>query len=88
MNGDLTEQHLRICTNEVAAFSMRDKFFYKAPVEEIHDVVFNEKLLSQLVIPEATKDLIQALVESYSRGSCMDDFVEGSILPTSNMNPY
>ena len=67
---------------------MQDKFFYKAPVEEIHDVVFNERLLSQLVIPEATKDLIQALVENYGRGSGMDDFVQGSVLPTSNMNPY
>ena len=80
VDGGLTEQQLRICTDTVPVFSMRDKFFYKAPVDEIHDIVFNEQLFSQLVIPESTKDLIRALVENHARGSDMDDFVEGVIL--------
>lgn len=82
VGGVLTEQHLRICTNEVPVFSMRDKFFYKAPVDEIHDIVFNQQAFSQLVVPETTKDLIRALIESHIKGSGMDDFIEGwTLLP-------
>ena len=77
LDGALTEEHLRICTDEVPVFSLRDKFFYKAPVEEIHDIVFNTQVFGQLVIPESTKDLIRALVESHIKESNVDDFVEG-----------
>ncbi|KAL8708050.1 MAG: hypothetical protein Q9225_007662 [Loekoesia sp. 1 TL-2023] len=77
VHGVLTEEHLRICTNEVPVFSMRDKIFYKAPVDEIHDVVFSEQVFAQLVIPESTKSLIQALVENHAKGTGVDDFVEG-----------
>ena len=80
VDGALTEQHFRICTDEIPVFSMRDKYFYKAPVEELHDIVFNKQVFGQLVIPESTKDLIRALVESHVNKSEVDDFVEGSIL--------
>ena len=86
VNGALTEQHLCICIHEVPVFSMRDKSFYKAPVDEIHEIVFNERVFGQLVIPEATKDLIRALVESHARESDVDDFVEGSILSMRDYN--
>ena len=65
VQGILTEQQLRICTNEVPVFSMLDKIFYKAPVDEIHDIVFNQEVFGQLVIPNSTKDLIRALVGAY-----------------------
>ena len=76
IDGALTEQHLLISTDEVPVFSFRDKSFYMAPVDEIHDIVFNDKVFGQLVIPEHTKDLVRALVANHAQGG-MDDFIEG-----------
>lgn len=75
--GELTEDHLLICTNKIPIFSFQDKKFYIAVLDNITEIVFNEQLFGQLVLPESHKELVRFLVENHSTGVSFDDFVEG-----------
>jgi len=77
VDGDLMEEHLALCTSVIPIFSFHDKQFYTASVCNISDVVFNDRMFSQLVLPAAQKELVRVLVENHSKGAEFDDFVEG-----------
>ena len=77
VDGELTEEHLVLCTSVIPIFSFQDKQFYTASVCNISDVVFNDRVFDQLVLPAAQKELVRVLVENHSKGAEFDDFVEG-----------
>lgn len=76
-DGELTEDHLMICTDQIPFFSLQDKKFHKGSIENIEDKIFNEKVFSQLVLPEPTKELVRVLVRNHKRGRDFDDFIKG-----------
>ncbi|KAF7925776.1 uncharacterized protein EAE98_007001 [Botrytis deweyae] len=76
-DGELTEDHLMICTNQIPFYSLQDKKFHKGSIENIEDKIFNEKVFSQLVLPEPTKELVRVLVRNHKRGRDFDDFIKG-----------
>jgi hypothetical protein len=80
VNGELTDSDLMICTDRVPFFSLHDKDWHKGNIMNIHEKVFNEQIFSQLVLPDATKRLLLALVRTHTKGSNFDDFVKGTII--------
>jgi len=77
VDGALTDDHLILCTSSIPIFSFQDKQFYTASVSNISDIVFNDKVFDQLVLPAAQKELVRVLVVNHSKGAEFDDFVEG-----------
>jgi hypothetical protein len=63
----------------VPFFSLQDKQWQKGSVTNIRDKVFNEKLFSQLVLPDPVKQLLSALVRIHTKGTGFDDFVKGMV---------
>ncbi|KAF8539779.1 P-loop containing nucleoside triphosphate hydrolase protein [Trichophaea hybrida] len=76
-NGELTEEHLLLCTDTIPIFSFQDKEFYTTSISSITDIAFNEKVFDQLVLPQTQKELVRVLVENHSKGAQFDDFVAG-----------
>ena len=74
---ELTEEQLMLCTNSVPVFSFQEKTYVNAMIENISQIVFNERVFDQLVLPQSQKDLVRVLVESHAKFSGFDDFVEG-----------
>lgn len=77
VDGELTNDHMLICTDSIPILSFLDKKFYIAVVDKINDIVLNEQLFEQLVLPRSHKELVRVLVQSHSMGINFDDFVEG-----------
>jgi len=71
------EALLAICTDKIPVFSVQEKEFYLVNVNDIDDIVFNEKVFSQLVLPDSTKELVRVMVSSHLRGIDFDDFSHG-----------
>lgn len=46
-------------------------------MEDIKEIQWNPHAYSQLVLPEAQKDMVQALVSSHSSKGRNSDFIEG-----------
>jgi len=77
VDGELTDSHFMICTDRIPFFSLQDKSWHKGNIANVRDKIFNEKIFSQLVLPEATKQLVRALVRNHTKGTSFDDFVKG-----------
>ena len=78
----LTKAHLMICTDRIPFFSLQDKHWHKGNIANIEDKVFNERIFTQLVLPDATKQLVRALVRNHTnKGTAggFDDFVKGQL---------
>jgi AAA+ superfamily predicted ATPase len=75
---ELTNEELMLCTDQIPVFSLQDKHFFTAAVDNIQDIVFNDKVFDQLVLPEAQKQMVRVLVENHAKGAAaFDDFVKG-----------
>jgi AAA+ superfamily predicted ATPase len=77
VSGELTEEHYILCTDRIPIFSFQDKRFYRANIENISAIVYNDRVFDQLVLPDSQKELVRVLVENHSKGADFDDFVEG-----------
>ncbi|KAF7886450.1 hypothetical protein EAF00_010553 [Botryotinia globosa] len=76
-DGELTEDHLMICTDQIPFYSLQGKKFHKGNIGNIEYKIFNEKIFSQLVLPEPIKELVRALIRNHKRGRDFDDFIKG-----------
>jgi AAA+ superfamily predicted ATPase len=77
VEGELTDEHYILCTDRIPIFSFQDKRFYSANIKNISEIVYNDRVFDQLVLPDSQKDLVRVLVENHSKGADFDDFVEG-----------
>jgi len=78
----MSEDQLLICSPTVLGFSLGDKLYLEFSVEHIRNIVFNPSAFDCLVLPEKQKNLVRALVESYTDKSGkhrpgIDDIIRG-----------
>ncbi|KAH8808670.1 P-loop containing nucleoside triphosphate hydrolase protein [Xylogone sp. PMI_703] len=76
-NGELTDRHLMICTDQIPFFSLKTRQFHRGNISNIDDKIFDQDVFSRLVLPGPTKQLIRVLVENHSKGRNFDDFIKG-----------
>ncbi|KAH6661587.1 P-loop containing nucleoside triphosphate hydrolase protein, partial [Halenospora varia] len=81
---ELTEHHLKFCTDKIPFFSLGDKNSHQGKIANVSDKIFDEHIFFQLVLPSATKTLVQILVKNHTNGAGFDDFVKGR---TRNCSP-
>ncbi|KAG0134530.1 hypothetical protein HOY82DRAFT_481193, partial [Tuber indicum] len=74
------EQHLQ-CSPTVLGFSFGDKSCAEFAVEHVNEIKFNPDAFESLVLPEAQKKIVKALVESrtgnHGSRSGIDDVIKG-----------
>lgn len=78
----MTEEDLFLCSPTVLGFSFSDKLWVELSVSHISDIEWDTGAFDSLVLPEAQKRIVRALVESHSKqsskkGSGFDDFIKG-----------
>ena len=76
-DGKPTDEHYIIATDTIPIFSFNEKQFYNIKVANVTDIVFNDKVFDQLVLPASQKELVRVLVQNHSKTSGFDDFIEG-----------
>ncbi|CUS10315.1 unnamed protein product [Tuber aestivum] len=78
---EMTEEQLLLCSPTVLGFSFGDKLWAEFAVEHVNEIRFNPDAFESLVLPEAQKKIVKALVESHTgnRGSRLgiDDVIKG-----------
>ncbi|PWW76948.1 P-loop containing nucleoside triphosphate hydrolase protein [Tuber magnatum] len=78
---EMTEEQLLLCSPTVLGFSFGDKLWAEFAVEHVNAIKFNPDAFESLVLPEAQKKIVKALVESHTgnRGSRtgIDDVIKG-----------
>ncbi|KAB8248167.1 hypothetical protein BDV35DRAFT_348547 [Aspergillus flavus] len=77
IDGQLTEEHLMLCTDTIPAFSFEDKRSITVNIDDLEDIVFNQQLFHQLVLPAPTKEIVRVMVKSHVNGVDFDDFTKG-----------
>ncbi|KAE8413576.1 hypothetical protein BDV36DRAFT_299862 [Aspergillus pseudocaelatus] len=77
IDGQLTEEHLMLCTDKIPAFSFEDKRSLTVSIDDLEDIVFNQQLFHQLVLPGPTKEMVRVMVKSHVNGVDFDDFTKG-----------
>ncbi|KAF4625596.1 hypothetical protein G7Y89_g12572 [Cudoniella acicularis] len=68
VDDELTEHHLKFCTDKIPFFSLEDKNFHQGKIANVSDKIFDKHIFSQLVLPNATKKLVQVLVKNHTNG--------------------
>ena len=74
---DLTDEEFMLMTDVVPIFSFLDKRFFKASVDNIKEIQYNEDCFGKLVLDEHKKKLIRVFVDAHSKSTGFDDFVVG-----------
>ena len=74
---DLTDVEFMLMTDVVPIFTFLDKRFFKASVDNIKEIQYNEDCFGQLVLDEHKKKLLHVVVDAHSKSTGFDDFVEG-----------
>ncbi|KAK7046702.1 AAA family ATPase [Favolaschia claudopus] len=75
----LTEEETLLTTNILRGFSFTEKQWFQLFIENYSDIVWNEASFDRLVLPDASKSLIRALVSSHLRveDDKFDDIIKG-----------
>ncbi|KAI1379950.1 P-loop containing nucleoside triphosphate hydrolase protein [Hypoxylon crocopeplum] len=75
----LSEEQCMLAPPKVKGFAISSKAWYKFNVNDISPVVWNDRFLGNLVIPEQEKEMLLALVTHAAEGKIggFDDFLEG-----------
>lgn len=75
----LTDEEYLIASPVVLGFSFSEKQWLEFAVSEVSEIKWNDKAWDSLVLDPATKDLIQALVESrkFNPATKIDDVIQG-----------
>lgn len=78
----MTEEDLLLCSPTVLGFSFADKLWVELAVAHISDIKWDTGAFDSLVLPEAQKRIVRALVESHTKqsdkkDSGFDDFIKG-----------
>lgn len=81
LNGVVVDEDFMLMTNTVPIFSLSHKEFFRASIDDIEDIHYDENSFGQLVLNHDTKRLIRVLVDAHSKSSGFDDFVEGRWQP-------
>lgn len=74
-----SEEELLIASPVVLGFAFGEKLWLEFTVSGISDVVFNEDAFDSLVLPEAQKSIVKALVSSHAfhPSKSIDDIISG-----------
>ena len=74
-----TDDEYLIASSVVLGFSFAEKLWLEFTVSGIRDIVWNEGAYESLVLPEDTKAIVKALVEShkYHPAQSIDDVIQG-----------
>ncbi|KAJ7336377.1 P-loop containing nucleoside triphosphate hydrolase protein [Mycena albidolilacea] len=75
----LTEEEILLATNVLRGFSFSEKKWFLLFIDNYSEIVWNEASFDRLVLPEASKTLVRALVSSHLRveDSKFDDIIKG-----------
>ncbi|PHH80034.1 hypothetical protein CDD82_2018 [Ophiocordyceps australis] len=76
---EFSDEEYLIASPVVYGFSFADKQWLELSVSAIREITWNDKAWDSLVLEAATKDLIQALVQSrkYHAAQTIDDVIQG-----------
>ncbi|KAH0611205.1 uncharacterized protein H6S33_011632 [Morchella sextelata] len=78
---EMTEEELLLCSPTVLGFSFGDKLWAEFAVDRIMEIEFNNDAFDSLVLPEAQKTIVRALVESHTGNKdskvTFDDVIKG-----------
>ncbi|KAG9245812.1 hypothetical protein BJ878DRAFT_333797 [Calycina marina] len=74
-----TDDEYLIASSVVLGFSFAEKLWLEFTVSGVNDIVYNEGAYESLVLPEDTKAIVKALVEShkYHPAQSIDDVIQG-----------
>ncbi|KAJ6576060.1 P-loop containing nucleoside triphosphate hydrolase protein [Mycena vulgaris] len=75
----LTDEELLLATNVIRGFSFAEKKWFLLFIDNFSEISWNEASFDRLVLPEASKTLIRALVTSHLRSEDekFDDIIKG-----------
>lgn len=74
----LTEDHHLVCSPLVKGYSLKLKKWAKFNVDDVKEIVWNDRAFDSLVLPQGYKDLILSFTKSQSMNSeVFDDVIEG-----------
>jgi hypothetical protein len=69
---------LLLATNQLRAYSLKDKVWMVIRLAGIKEIVWNDEAFSRLVLPDDTKDLVLAFAKSQiKREQAFDDIIQG-----------
>lgn len=79
---NMTNEDLLLCSPTVLGFSFADKLWVELAVARISDIQWDTGAFDSLVLPEAQKRIVRALVESHTNihdknSAGFDDFIKG-----------
>ena len=79
---NMTNEDLLLCSPTALGFSFADKLWVELAVAHISDIQWDTGAFDSLVLPEAQKRIVRALVESHTKihdkkGTGFDDFIKG-----------
>lgn len=75
---DLTEAELLLCNTHVRGYSLKVKKWGDFEVDNVSEIVWNDKAFPNLMLPSGYKDLILSFVEGQaSNKNSFDDIIEG-----------
>ncbi|KAJ6571786.1 P-loop containing nucleoside triphosphate hydrolase protein [Mycena capillaripes] len=76
---ELTDEETLLATNVLRGFSFAEKMWFQMFIDNFSEIEWNEASFDRLVLPEASKTLIRALVSSHLRveDSKFDDIIKG-----------
>ncbi|KAF4633671.1 hypothetical protein G7Y89_g4442 [Cudoniella acicularis] len=74
----LTPYQLLLATNILRGYSLKDKKWMTLQLDCVHEITWNDRAFSSLVLPNDTKDLVLAFAQSQiQREQAFDDIIEG-----------
>ncbi|KAJ7114175.1 P-loop containing nucleoside triphosphate hydrolase protein [Mycena crocata] len=75
----LTEEELLLATNVIRGFSFAEKKWFLLFIDGFSEITWNDVSFDRLVLPEASKTLVRALVTSHLReeNNQFDDIIKG-----------
>lgn len=75
---DLTDEELLLCNTHVRGYSLKVKKWGDFEVDNVSDIIWNDKAFPNLMLPSGYKDLILSFVEGQtSNKNSFDDIIEG-----------
>ncbi|KAI0193019.1 P-loop containing nucleoside triphosphate hydrolase protein [Xylaria flabelliformis] len=75
----LTEEQLLICVPTVKGYALAQKSWVELSIDKVTDIVWNQNVFKNLILPSRYKDLVLSFVESQlaHQQNTFDDFIEG-----------
>lgn len=75
---NLSEDDLLLCVPHVRGYSLKQRKWVELQVKDVSDIVWNDGVFANLILPQQYKDLLFSIVQSkLEHNNTFDDFIQG-----------